>query len=120
MGLPHTDQDFFRCDTKKAPGCAADTADMLRSFAHEGRFAILWHLTKGEKSVSELCNLSDCRQSAISQQIGRLRLEGIVKRRRDGKAIYYHIADQRHAEIIKVVHRLFCADATENQIRNSL
>ena len=110
MGLSQSEQDFFRCDTTKLPGCAADTADMLRSFAHEGRFLILWHLTSGEKTVTELCSLIDCRQSAISQQIGRLRMEGIVKRRRDGKAIYYRFADPRHAEIINTVQKLFCAD----------
>lgn len=111
MGLPHTDQDFFRCDVAKLPDCAADTAEMLRSFAHEGRFAILYHLTKGERTVGELCDLVDCRQSAISQQVGRLRMEGIVKRRRDGKAIFYSIVDDRHAEIIRTVHRLFSVDA---------
>ena len=71
---------------------------------------ILFHLTTGEKTVSELCSLIEFRQSAVSQQIGRLRMEGIVKRRRQGKTIYYRFADLRHAEIIKTVHGLFFTD----------
>ena len=48
------------------------------------------------------------RQAAVSQQLSRLRSEGLVSTRRDGKTIYYSIADERVREMIEVVYRLFC------------
>jgi DNA-binding transcriptional ArsR family regulator len=69
---------------------------------------ILCHLASGEKSVTELEDLLSSRQAAVSQQLTRLRLEGLVKPRRDGKAIYYSLTDDRPREIIEVVYDLFC------------
>jgi len=68
----------------------------------------LCHLASGEKSVTELEDLLSSRQAAVSQQLTRLRLEGLVKPRRDGKTIYYRLTDDRAREIIEVVYDLFC------------
>ena len=56
---------------------------------------ILCDLLHGEKSVGELEALLARRQSAVSQQLARLRLEGLVSARRDGKTIYYSIASDK-------------------------
>ncbi len=69
---------------------------------------ILCHLASGEKTVTELEELLSARQSAVSQQLSRLRLEGIVKPRRDGKVIYYSLTDHRSTQIMEVVYDLFC------------
>ena len=69
---------------------------------------ILCHLASGEKSVTELEDLLAARQAAVSQQLTRLRLEGLVKPRRDGKTIYYSLTDERPRQIIEVVYELFC------------
>jgi DNA-binding transcriptional ArsR family regulator len=69
---------------------------------------ILCHLTTGEKSVSELEELLSARQAAVSQQLSRLRLEGLVTPRRDGKAIYYSLTDERAMRILSVVYDMFC------------
>ena len=53
-------------------------ANFLKAMAHEGRLMILCHLVMGEKSVTELENLLSSRQAAVSQQLARLRIEGIV------------------------------------------
>ena len=71
---------------------------------------ILCHLASGEKSVTELENLLSSRQAAVSQQLSRLRLEGLVTPRRDGKVIYYSLADDRPKKIMEVVYDLFCRD----------
>ncbi|MFT4792556.1 MAG: ArsR family transcriptional regulator [Paracoccaceae bacterium] len=81
----------------------------LKALAHEGRLMILCHLAGGEKSVTELERLLDSRQAAVSQQLARLRLEGLVDNRRDGKVIYYHISDARVERMIITVHDMFCA-----------
>ena len=87
---------------------AAAAAAYLKTLAHEGRLMILCHLGSGEKSVGELENLLEIRQAAVSQMLARLREEGLVSTRRDGKTIYYSLADQNTAEVIGMLYRLFC------------
>lgn len=88
---------------------ARAASDMMKALAHEGRLMILCHLVEGEKSVSELEELIGARQAAVSQQLARLRLEGLVSSRREGKAIYYSIGDPRVRRIIAILHGIFCA-----------
>ncbi|NOX74564.1 MAG: helix-turn-helix transcriptional regulator [Alphaproteobacteria bacterium] len=83
-------------------------ADFLKALAHEGRLLILCHLASGEKSVSDLEQLLHYRQAAVSQQLARLRLEGLVKYRREGKAIYYSLVDEKSRKVIELVYDLFC------------
>lgn len=83
----------------------------LKALAHEGRLMILCHLSTGEKSVSELEDLLQSRQAAVSQQLARLRLEGIVSCRRDGKTIYYALQDAKAERLVGVVYDMFCAQA---------
>lgn len=87
---------------------ACEAAEFLKAISHEGRLMILCHLATGEKSVSELEALLSARQAAVSQQLARLRQEGLVSPRRDGKAIYYRLADDRAKRILAVVYDLFC------------
>ncbi len=83
----------------------------LKAMAHEGRLMILCHLSSGEKSVTELEQLLQSRQAAVSQQLARLRLEGIVSCRREGKTILYALKDPKAARLIGVVYEMFCAQA---------
>lgn len=69
---------------------------------------ILCHLSSGEKSVTELEELLSARQAAVSQQLSRLRSEGLVTPRRDGKTIYYSLKDKRAIRILEVVYDIFC------------
>lgn len=88
---------------------AKAAAAFLKALAHEGRLMILCHLASGEKSVSELETLLGMRQAAVSQMLARLREEGFVRTRRDGKAIYYSLADTNTVAVIGLLHSLFCA-----------
>lgn len=83
-------------------------ANFLKALSHEGRLMILCHLSSGEKSVTELEQLLSTRQAAVSQQLARLRLEGLVTRRRDGKVIFYTLADDKARQMIDLVYSLFC------------
>ena len=87
---------------------AAEASEFLKALAHEGRLMILCHLIEGEKSVSELERLIGARQAAVSQQLARLRLEGLVSSRRDGKAIHYSISDEKVRQVIQTLHGIFC------------
>jgi ArsR family transcriptional regulator len=64
---------------------AREASEFLKALAHEGRLMILCDLLRGEKSVGELEALLSRRQSTVSQQLARLRLEGLnAPRRPDG------------------------------------
>jgi len=89
---------------------ACDASNFLKAISHEGRLMILCHLATGEKSVTELEELLSARQAAVSQQLSRLRIEGLVTPRREGKAIYYSLTDRRAIEILDVVYDLFCKE----------
>lgn len=89
---------------------AAEAASFLKALAHEGRMMILCHLATGEKSVTELEHLLNQRQAAVSQQLARLRAEGLVSSRRDGKTRLYSVADPRAAQVVGLMYQLFCAE----------
>ena len=108
MGLPILDGEMTDEDMDKMMSSACDASNMLKALSHEGRLMILCHLVTGEKSVTELEELLSARQAAVSQQLARLRLEGLVTPRRDGKAIYYSLADERPKQILEVIYDLFC------------
>lgn len=87
---------------------ATAAANFLKALAHEGRLMILCHLSQGEKSVTELEQLLCARQAAVSQQLARLRLEGMVQARREGKVIYYSLSDPKSRRLIELVYDMFC------------
>ncbi|SLN32723.1 Biofilm growth-associated repressor [Roseivivax jejudonensis] len=89
---------------------AREAADFLKTLGHEGRLMILCHLATGEKSVGELERMLSARQAAVSQQLTRLRLEGLVQPRREGKTIYYSLTDERPRRMMELVYELFCKD----------
>ena len=92
---------------------ATNASAFLKAISHEGRLMILCHLVSGEKSVTELEDLISARQAAVSQQLSRLRLEGLVIPRRDGKTIYYRLADDKPKRVLEVVYDLFCSPENE-------
>ncbi|WP_412105136.1 ArsR/SmtB family transcription factor [Sulfitobacter sp. D35] len=89
---------------------AMRASNFLKAISHEGRLMILCHLASGEKSVTELEELLSARQAAVSQQLSRLRFEGLVTPRREGKTIYYSLADDRPRKIMEVVYEMFCKE----------
>jgi len=93
---------------------AQAAATFLKALAHEGRLLILCYLSSGEKSVTELEQLLGSRQAAVSQQLARLRLEGLVTCRREGKTIYYALGDARAARTIGLMYDMFCGQAPDH------
>lgn len=110
MALPQFSTDMSDDELDKMVDNATEASNFLKAISHEGRMMILCHLVTGEKSVTELEELLSARQAAVSQQLSRLRLEGLVVPRRDGKAIYYRLADEKPRRILEVVYDLFCSD----------
>ena len=110
MSLPVITTDMSDEEITRMMKNACEASNFLKAISHEGRLMILCHLASGEKSVTELEELLSSRQAAVSQQLSRLRSEGLVQPRRDGKAIYYSLTDGRAVKILGVVYDLFCKD----------
>ena len=89
-------------------GNARRAADFLKALAHESRLMILCILAEGEKSVSELEDILQLRQPTVSQQLARLRADGLVSTRRDGKVIYYNLASAEARVVIGSIYDVFC------------
>ncbi|MFC3135323.1 metalloregulator ArsR/SmtB family transcription factor [Microbaculum marinum] len=89
-------------------GSARQASGLLKALSHESRLLILCILSQGEKSVTELEEILDMRQPAISQQLARLRFDGLVETRREGKAIYYTIASKEAERVIAVLYDIYC------------
>jgi DNA-binding transcriptional ArsR family regulator len=87
---------------------AGEASAFLKALAHESRLMILCILCEGEKSVTELEHLLKLRQPTVSQQLARLRLDGLVNARRDGKTIHYSLASEDTRLIIGAIHSVFC------------
>lgn len=104
-----TDERCAALDAEEMATRARAASNLLKALAHEGRLMIMCYLASGEKSVTELETRLSTRQAAVSQQLARLRLEGLVQSRREGKTIYYSLSDPRAARVVQTVYEQFCS-----------
>jgi ArsR family transcriptional regulator len=101
LSLTESDMDVMSQSARQA-------GEFLKAIAHESRLRILCQLVDGEKHVGELEQALEVRQSTVSQQLARLRLEGLVSFRREGKQVYYSLASDDVKRIIAVLVDIFC------------
>ena len=90
---------------------ASQASDLLKALSQENRLLILCLLADGEKAVTELEKALGMRQPAVSQQLARLRADGLVTGRRDGKTIYYSISSEPAKLVIQLLYDIYCAPA---------
>lgn len=91
---------------------ARNASDFLKALAHENRLMILCLLAERERSVTELEGLLALSQATVSQQLARLRHEGLVETRRDGRTIYYSLPDDSTRRFIQAIYDKFCGPAS--------
>jgi DNA-binding transcriptional ArsR family regulator len=87
---------------------AEEASEFLKALAHESRLVILCLLIERERTVTELEQLLGMRQSAVSQQLARLRADDLVRAKRKGKNVSYAIARPEVLEVVGALHRAFC------------
>ncbi len=90
---------------------AAEAASFLKSVANDRRLVVLCELAKAERTVSELETVSGLSQSALSQHLARLRQAGLVRTRRQSRAIHYSLADHGTKRLIDLLYDLYCRPA---------
>ena len=92
---------------------AADHAsELLRSLGNRHRLLILCQLTEGERSVGDLAEFLNLRDSTVSQHLSLLRRDGLVAARRDGQTIWYSIASVPARRVLETLFEIFCKPAS--------
>ncbi len=87
---------------------ADEVASKLKLLSHPQRLLILCSLAEGEKSVSEIVLACGASQSAASQFLKAMKLEGLIQSRRDGQKVFYRVADERLLELMKALYSIYC------------
>lgn len=96
-------------DLQRLRNSSAQASALLKALSNPDRLQLLCQLSQGECSVGELETLIGIQQPTLSQQLGVLRRENLVRTRRDGKQIFYAIDSEPALAVIQTLYRLFCA-----------
>lgn len=75
-------------------------SEFYKMFSDDTRVQILWALEYSEMCVCDLAALLNMTKSAISHQLQSLRLSNLVKYRREGKVVYYSLADDHVKNVL--------------------
>jgi len=87
---------------------ANEASALLSRLANPDRLMILCLLVGGEKNVTEIGKEGGIQQPTLSQQLTVLRKDGLVATRREGKYVYYHIANADVLRIMETMYQIFC------------
>lgn len=79
-----------------------DLADLFKIFGDTTRMRILYALQEGEMSVGTISAALGMTQSAISHQLKVLKSNNLITNRREGKTIYYFLADDHVRTIVSM------------------
>ena len=98
----HAHEDIVEKVTRDMPDdeILYDLAELFKIFGDSTRIKILYVLFESEMCVCDIAQLLGMTQSAISHQLRVLRSSKLVKFRRDGKTLYYSLADEHVCRII--------------------
>ena len=91
---------------------AEAAAKLMRSLSHPQRLLVLCALVEGEKSVAKLRQELGIEQVPMSQQLIRLRSDGLVTARREGTTVHYSIASPEVFTVVEALHSSFCGPPT--------
>lgn len=95
-------------DAASMRAASIEVVEILKILGNQDRLLILCQLIKSDLCVKDLEDSLDIKQPTLSQQLGVLRTQGVVNTRREGKYIYYSIADEQIIEIINLLYNLYC------------
>lgn len=101
----------MKMDIAKLDASAEQAAELLSALANKNRLMILCNLLNQEMAVQPLADAVGMSQSALSQQLAKLRLARLVSTRRQGKEIYYSVASHEVAEVLQTLYGLYCRPA---------
>lgn len=83
-------------------------SNYLKVLSNPDRLKILCVLVNTELNVQQIEDCTDIHQPSLSQQLTVLRNHKIVVTRREGKQIFYQLADEKVLAIMQTLYQLYC------------
>lgn len=90
---------------------AEQAAGAMRALSNPSRLMILCKLVEGPASVGTLETALGLGQAYVSQQLARLRADGVVAAQREGRHVVYSLADPRITPVIQALYDSYCPAA---------
>ncbi|MDR2015871.1 MAG: metalloregulator ArsR/SmtB family transcription factor [Azoarcus sp.] len=87
---------------------AKKAASLLKLLGNEDRLLLLCQLAQEELNVGQLEEMLKIHQPTLSQQLGVLRLAGLVATRKEGKQVYYRMDNEAAVAVINTLYTLYC------------
>ena len=118
--MPHDHGQNIEQVLKKMPpeGEFGKAADVFQQLCDPSRLRILWLLCHSEECVYNLSAAVGMSSPAVSHHLRTLRQSGLLSSRRDGKEVYYRLADTEEARLVhRMVDDLFDMNCPRNSIR---
>lgn len=97
-------------DIKALEPKITEAAKLMTMLSQPVRLRLMCILLSGEQSVLSLAESAGLSQPAMSHHLKKLRDADLVATRRDGQTIYYSLKGVEAAQVIKVLHSLYCPD----------
>jgi len=98
---------------------ARHAAGLLKAMSNPSRLVILCQLAQGERSVGELERAVGLSQSGISQHLGVLRRQSVVRSRRVRQTMLYSLGNREVAALMTTLHQLFCRKGCREDLRSA-
>ena len=95
-------------DSEIMERAADEASDLLKALSNRHRLLIICQLIDGERSVGDLAEFLNLRDSTVSQHLALLRKDGLVSARREAQTIFYSIASEPAREVLKTLYQVFC------------
>lgn len=90
---------------------AEEAAEMLKALSNPARLRLLCAMVEGDKTVGELEVALGATQSYVSGQLARLRTEGLVTYKKEGRIKRYRLSDPRVRPVLERLYDVFCPAA---------
>jgi DNA-binding transcriptional ArsR family regulator len=90
-------------------------AELCKTFTDAKRLAIINELRSGEKLVGELAEALKIPHAVASRNLSLLRNRGVVRPRRQGRNVYYRLADPKIVEACDLIHQVLLNSLTKNR-----
>lgn len=100
--LPHDHGQNIDIVLAKLPGQdeCTQAAEIFKQISDPSRLKILWLLCHCEECVRNIAAAMDMSDPAVSHHLKLLRKSGLIESRRDGKEVYYKLADTEQAKLV--------------------
>lgn len=103
------EESFQMLDMTELEPKITDAAKLMEMLSQPVRLRLLCILLDGEQSVLNLAASVTLSQPAMSHHLKKLRDAGLVETRREGQTIYYSLKGTEVAQVLELLHHLYCA-----------